>query len=188
MVVRLPVSALNRKLLRDLWQMRSQALAIAMVMAAGVAMYVAYLSNFDSLQRTLTAYYADQRFADVFVSLKRAPERLTTRIRAIEGVEIADTRVVVGVTLDVPGMEEPAAGLLVSVPADARPALNDVFLRSGRKPDVAKRSSRARPFASNTALSPAPKWPRSSTGGDDSSASSASRCLPSTSIRVRPAR
>jgi putative ABC transport system permease protein len=109
-----------------------------MVMAAGVAMYVAYLSNFDSLQRTLTAYYADQRFADVFVSLKRAPERLTTRIRAIEGVEIADTRVVVGVTLDVPGMEEPAAGLLVSVPADARPALNDVFLRSGRWPEAGR--------------------------------------------------
>jgi putative ABC transport system permease protein len=138
MVARLPVSALNRKLLRDLWHMRSQALAVAMVMAAGVAMYVAYLSNFDSLQRTLTAYYDDQRFADVFVSLKRAPERLTTRIRAIEGVEIADTRVVVGVTLDVPGMDEPAAGLLVSVPVDARPALNDVFLRSGRWPEAGR--------------------------------------------------
>jgi len=138
MVARLPVSALNRKLLRDLWHMRSQALAVAMVMAAGVAMYVAYLSNFDSLQRTLTAYYDNQRFADVFVSLKRAPERLTTRIRAIEGVEIADTRVVVGVTLDVPGMDEPAAGLLVSVPVDARPALNDVFLRSGRWPEAGR--------------------------------------------------
>ena len=135
MVARLPMSALNRKLLRDLWYMRSQAAAIAMVMAAGVAMYVAYLSNFDSLQRTLTTYYADQRFADVFVSLKRAPERLTDRIRAIEGVEVADSRVVVGVTLDVPGMNEPAAGLLVSVPVDARPALNDVFLQSGRWPE-----------------------------------------------------
>ena len=135
MVARVPMSALDRKLLRDLWQMRSQAAAIAMVMAAGVAMYVAYLSNFDSLQRTLTNYYADQRFADVFVSLKRAPERLAARIRAIEGVEVADTRVVVGVTLDVPGMEEPAAGLLVSVPADSRPALNDVLLRRGRWPE-----------------------------------------------------
>ena len=135
MVARLPMSALNRKLLRDIWHMRSQAFAIAMVMAAGVAMYVAYLSNFDSLQRTLTAYYDNQRFADVFVSLKRAPERLAARIRAIDGVDVADTRVVVGVTLDVPGMDEPAAGLLVSVPVDSRPALNDVFLRSGRWPE-----------------------------------------------------
>ena len=129
------MSALNRKLLRDLWYMRSQAFAIAMVMAAGVAMYVAYLSNFDSLQRTLTAYYANQRFADVFASLKRAPERLTDRIRAIDGVDVVDTRVVVGVTLDVPDMDAPAAGLLVSVPVDTRPTLNDVLLRSGRWPE-----------------------------------------------------
>jgi putative ABC transport system permease protein len=135
MVGRLPMSALNRKLLRDLWYMRSQAFAIAMVMAAGVAMYVAYLSNFDSLQRTLTAYYANQRFADVFASLKRAPERLTDRIRTIDGVDVVDTRVVVGVTLDVPGMDAAAAGLLVSVPVDTRPALNDVLLRSGRWPE-----------------------------------------------------
>lgn len=73
MVTRVRLSALNRKLLRDVWEMRSQALAIALVMAAGVAMYVAYLSNFDSLRRTVDTYYERQRFADVFVSLKRAP-------------------------------------------------------------------------------------------------------------------
>jgi hypothetical protein len=42
---------LDRKLLRDLWAMRAQAAAIAAVMAAGVTMFVAYFSNFDSLQR-----------------------------------------------------------------------------------------------------------------------------------------
>ena len=44
------VSALNRKLLRDLWEMKGQALAIAAVIAAGVTMFVTYLSNFDSLR------------------------------------------------------------------------------------------------------------------------------------------
>ena len=51
------VRALDRKLLRDLWEMKGQALAIAAVIAAGVAMFVMYLSNFDSLQRTRAAYY-----------------------------------------------------------------------------------------------------------------------------------
>jgi hypothetical protein len=46
----MPLSALNRKLLRDLLGMRGQAIAIALVIAAGVAMFVMYLSNFDSLQ------------------------------------------------------------------------------------------------------------------------------------------
>ena len=66
------MSPLNRKLLRDLAAMRAQALAIAMVVAAGVAMYVMYLSNFASLQQTRAAYYSRHRFGDVFASMKRA--------------------------------------------------------------------------------------------------------------------
>jgi putative ABC transport system permease protein len=129
------MTALNRKLLRDVWEMRSQALAIALVMAAGVAMYVAYLSNFDSLRSTVDSYYARQRFADVFASLTRAPQRLRAQLADIPGVDVVETRVVVGVTLDIPGMLEPAAGLLVSIPGDRRPLLNDVFLRRGQWPD-----------------------------------------------------
>jgi len=135
MVTRVPLSALNRKLLRDVWNMRSQALAIALVMAAGVAMYVAYLSNFDSLQRTVGTYYERHRFADVFASLKRAPERITAQLAEVPGVNAVESRVMVGVTLDIDGLDEPAAGLLVSVPGETRPRLNDLFLREGRWPD-----------------------------------------------------
>jgi putative ABC transport system permease protein len=124
--------ALNRKLIRDLWAMRGQAFAIASVIAAGVAMFVTYLSNFDSLQRTLTAYYDTARFADVFATLKRAPASLELRIASIPGVEKVSTRVVADVTLDVPGMTEPATGRLISLPDRGRPALNDVYLRRGR--------------------------------------------------------
>jgi putative ABC transport system permease protein len=126
------LSALDRKLLRDVWEMKGQALAIALVIAAGVAMFVAYFSNFDSLQRTLDAYYERQRFADVFASVKRAPRRLAERIGQIPGVAAVETRVVVDVTLDVPGMPEPALGRIVSVPAVGRPRLNDVVLGEGR--------------------------------------------------------
>lgn len=135
MVTRLPFSALNRKLLRDVWEMRSQALAIALVMAAGVAMYVAYLSNFDSLRRTVDTYYERQRFADVFASLTRAPERVVTQLAALPGVDVVETRVTVGVTLDIPDLGEPAAGLLISVPGNGRPRLNDLYLREGQWPD-----------------------------------------------------
>ena len=112
--------------------MKGQSLAIASVIAAGVAMFVMYLSNFDSLQRTRAAYYESARFADVFASLKRAPSSLEARIAALPGVESVATRVVADVTLDVPGMAEPATGRLISVPDRGRPALNDVYLRRGR--------------------------------------------------------
>jgi putative ABC transport system permease protein len=126
------LSALNRKLVRDLLAMRSQALAIAMVVAAGIAMYVMYLSNFESLRNTQQAYYERQRFADVFASVKRAPQRIAGDIAAIPGVSVIETRVVATVTLDVEQIDEPATGRLVSIPAGRRPQLNDLFLRRGR--------------------------------------------------------
>jgi putative ABC transport system permease protein len=126
------VSALNRKLVRDLLAMRGQALAIAMVVAAGVSMYVMYLSNFASLQHTRAAYYDRQRFADVFASLKRAPLRVATEIAGLPGVSAMETRVVANVTLDIEGLDEPASGRLISIPPDRRPSVNDLFVRRGR--------------------------------------------------------
>ncbi len=130
--------ALDRKLLRDLWEMKGQALAIAAVMAAGVTMFVTYMSNFESLQRTRAAFYETARFADVFASVRRAPARLEERMAAIAGVEAVATRVVADVTLDVPGLDEPATGRLIAVPGRGRPLLNDVFLRRGRWIDPAR--------------------------------------------------
>jgi len=135
---RLHVSALTRKLLRDVWEMKGQAFAIAAVVAAGVTMFVAYLSNFDSLARTLTQYYERQRFADVFANATRAPGPLAARIGEIPGVVVVDTRVVADVTLDVPGLTEPASGRLVSLPAGGASALNAVLLRRGTWPDPAR--------------------------------------------------
>ena len=126
------ISSLNRKLLRDVLAMKGQAFAIAMVVAAGVAMYVMYLSNFESLRATQRAYYERQQFADVFASLKRAPLRVAADIAAIPGVSALEARVVAGVTLDLPQLDEPAAGRLVSIPAGRRPSVNDLFLRRGR--------------------------------------------------------
>jgi putative ABC transport system permease protein len=126
------ISALNRKMFRDLLVMKGQAFAISLVVAAGVAMFVMYLSNFDSLRRTQRAYYESQRFADVFVTLKRAPLRVAESLAAIPGVAAVETRVAANVTLDVPGLAEPASGRLVSLPAHSRPQVNDVFLRRGR--------------------------------------------------------
>ena len=126
------VRPLDRKLLRDLWHIKGQAFAISLVIATGVAMYVAYLSNFDSLWLTQTAYYERQRFADVFGRTTRTPLGVREQIAAIPGVSAVDTRVVMDVNLDVPGLREPATGRLISVPVPRRDTLNDLVLRSGR--------------------------------------------------------
>lgn len=124
--------ALNLKLLRDLWHMRGQALAIAAVIMGGVATLVMSLSTYDSLVTTRDRFYREFRFADVFVNLKRAPEPVAERLRAIPGVAHLETRVVAGVKLEVAGFTDPITGLLLSVPDSGEPQLNNLFLRRGR--------------------------------------------------------
>jgi putative ABC transport system permease protein len=101
-------------------------------MAAGIAVFVAMISTFDSLDLSLRTYYDRYRFGDVFASLTRAPLSLVPKIEAIPGVATVEPRVVVDVTIDVDGMADPASGRLISIPADRHPALCDVFLRDGR--------------------------------------------------------
>ncbi|MEM7165912.1 MAG: FtsX-like permease family protein [Planctomycetota bacterium] len=129
---------LDRKLLRDLWSMKGQALAIAFVVGAGLATFVLSLSTLESLQHTRARFYDRYRFADVFASVKRAPQQIRERVAAIPGVAEVETRVVVDVTLDLVGMSEPAKGHVVSLPPSGRPQLNQVHLRRGRMPDATR--------------------------------------------------
>lgn len=126
------MTALSRKLIRDVLHLRGQLIAASLVVMCGVASYVTMHSAYNSLLTTQQAYYNEYRFADLFAHLKRAPEGLADQIRRIPGVSAINTRVVVGVTLDVPGLDEPATGLLLSMPERRRPVLNDVFIRRGR--------------------------------------------------------
>lgn len=126
------VSTLDRKALRDLWHLRSQMAAVALIVACGVASIVTIRTAYDSLRRSLDAYYRDYRFAEVFASLRRAPNTLAARIATLPGVAALETRVVAHVTLAVPGFAEPATGRLVSIPEQRTSMLNDVHLREGR--------------------------------------------------------
>lgn len=123
---------LFRKLLRDLIHMRGQMIAVAVVVACGIATYVTMVSVYHSLQATQSAYYEEYRFADLFASARRVPESIARQIASIPGVAAVSTRVVVQVNLDVPGLDEPATGRIVSIPERHTPVLNDIHIREGR--------------------------------------------------------
>lgn len=120
------VKSLDRKLWRDLWHLRGQAIAVALVVACGMASFTTTRSTYESLQMSQAAYYERYRFAHIFASLKRAPEALVAQLEALPGVARAQTWVVVHVTLDAPGLSEPATGRLVSMPEQPRPILSAV--------------------------------------------------------------
>ena len=102
------MKTLDRKLIREVIHLRGQVLAITLVVACGVASFVAMRSTYNSLLTSQQSYYETYRFAEVFAQLKRAPDSIATSISEIRGVGTVEFRVVDDVTLDVPGLNEPA--------------------------------------------------------------------------------
>lgn len=123
---------LDLKLFRDLRRMKGQAVAVSLVMACGLAMLIMSRSLIHSLTSTRDTYYQTHRFAEVFAALKRAPMSIVDRVRAIPGVAAIEPGISVQVTLDIPGLDEPATGRVRSLPDFREPELNRLFLRAGQ--------------------------------------------------------
>lgn len=147
---------LNRKLLRDLLHMKGQMLAVTAVVACGIAMFVSMSNVKYSLEMTRADYYSRFRFADLFMQLKRAPEFTLEAVRRIPGVATVAPRIVTNVTLDVPGLDEPATAQLVSLPDRGAAALNGVFIAEGRMIDPSRPEEviASKPFMKANRLKP----------------------------------
>jgi len=127
-------------MIRDLLAQRGPFTAIAVVAASGIALFITLASMRGFLERSLTSYYRDYRFADVFVHCKRAPLSVADRVRRIPGIVTAEPRIVYEAMLDVPGLVEPATGRFVSIPTTHAPLLNMPHLRAGRWPSPTHRT------------------------------------------------
>ena len=154
------MKALDRKLLRDLRLMWSQALTIALVVASGIGGFITTLSAVESLELARDRFYAQGRFADVFATVKRAPNALAETLRATPGVADVQTTIEQMVRIDIDGVADPIIGQLIGVDLRAPPAMNRVTLQSGRALDDARLSGSAIPalvspgFAEKRGLKP----------------------------------
>jgi putative ABC transport system permease protein len=154
------VKSLDRKLLRDLRLMWSQALTIALVVASGIGGFITTLSAVDSLALARDRFYATGRFADVFATVKRAPNALAHTLRATPGVADVQTTIEQVVRIEIEGVADPVIGQLIGVDLRSPPAMNRVTLRNGRALDEARRAGDAIPalvsaaFADKRGLKP----------------------------------
>ena len=127
------MSPLDRKLLRDLWRMRGQAIAISLVVAVGVMMLVMMNGIVNTLDETRQTYYDRYRLADIFAPVKRAPDHVLQDIAKIDGVGAVEGRVIGGALIDIESMAVPVRAMAVSLPDFGAPILNDVYLAVGRQ-------------------------------------------------------
>lgn len=126
------MSALFRKLLRDLLHMKGQVLAIALVVTAGISVFLASFSAADSLEISRAVYYEHYRFAHIFGRLQKAPNSIESLLAEIPGVSQTQTRVVTDISLDMEALPDPATAHVVSIPEVKAPQLNDLYIREGR--------------------------------------------------------
>jgi putative ABC transport system permease protein len=131
------MKALDRKVLRDLKLLWSQALTIALVVASGIGGFVASLSAVDSLALARDRFYETGRFADVFATVKRAPDSLSVRLRELPGVTEIETTVETVARVTLRNSPDPVVGQLIGLDSRQPQRLNLVTLRAGRPPGSA---------------------------------------------------
>lgn len=141
------MGGLDRKLFRDIFHLRGQVIAIMVMVACGAMSFVAMRTTWLALLESQENYYARYRFGEIFAQLKRAPDSLRERVESLPGVAEVQTRIIAEVTLDVPGLDEPATGRLISIDGHAGSGqttsgagavgrgLNGLHLVAGRLPE-----------------------------------------------------
>lgn len=135
------MSMLHRKLLRDLWNLRAQVLAVALVAAVGVANLVMSQVTLDSLQASRDRFYRERAFADVFADLHRAPEAVARRLAALEGVATVETRISLFGRAELPGFTDPISVQAISLPEYGALRMNRLHVRQGRMPESRERAA-----------------------------------------------
>jgi putative ABC transport system permease protein len=129
------VSALHRKLLRDMSSLKGQSAAIAVVIGCGVMVLILFATSLEAVRMSRDGFYRSHNFAHLFSEMTRAPEAVGQRLGMIPGVNVVETRVRAPVRLAVAGFDDPVRGIIISIPDGRQPGLNRLYLREGAWPE-----------------------------------------------------
>ena len=117
--------------------MKGQMFAVSLVMACGLAMMIMTRSLILSLESTRDAYYAQQPVCRCLLRPEARAECAAQRGSRKSPASRRWRRAWPGrLTLDLPGLLEPADGTIISLPDDRPQQLHQLFLRRGRLPEL----------------------------------------------------
>ncbi|MFI6041774.1 FtsX-like permease family protein [Nocardia sp. NPDC051321] len=126
---------LGQKLRRDLWQQRWRFGAIAVVVAIGVAVFVAATDGYRNLEQSFSHAYAAQRLPDAVVSGPGAA-RLADAVAALPGQPVTQPRHQADIGIRIHG--HTLFGRVVGEPDSAQPAVSLLDVQSGTLPHGAQ--------------------------------------------------
>lgn len=124
-------SMLTRKLIRDVHHHALQFVAVAAVVMSAVLVYGSLQTAYYSLLASRDRYFDQQRMADFFVNLEKAPDSALQDVETVPGVWRVRGRIVKEVSLDVEGNEGAVVGRMISMPSKRDGLICDIHLVSG---------------------------------------------------------
>lgn len=125
------MNVLDRKLRRDFVAAKGMLAAVVIIVAVGIAALVGFQSTTNNLDRAREGYYAQCRMADFWSDLKKMPLSAMPALEQFEGVAAVRARIAQQLIVDLPGVAQPIAGQLLSLPTPRRPVINDLVLTAG---------------------------------------------------------
>ena len=125
------VRMLNLKLARDLYRSKGLLMAIISIISVGVMCYVSMQSAYRNLKDAKARYYRQCRMADFWIDVKKAPLAELDAVANIAGVSELRSRIQFSAIVDLPGVRQPLNSLVISLPGQPEPVLNNIVIRQG---------------------------------------------------------
>jgi putative ABC transport system permease protein len=125
------MKVLSRKLRRDFLAAKGMLVAVVVIVGAGIASLLGFQATTNNLNAARVQYYAECQIADFWVDLKKVPLSELAAVEQIDGIATLRSRISEEVIVDLPGVEMPISGRLLSLPVPRRPVINDVVLTAG---------------------------------------------------------
>ena len=125
------VGVLDRKLLREVRSSGALLFAISSIIAVGVMCFVYMRSAYYNLTLAKWQYYSQCRMGDFWVEVKKAPLAELEAIGRMPGVIGVRPRIGMYATVDLERVPTPLNGLVLSLPDNRTPIINDIVLRRG---------------------------------------------------------
>ncbi len=122
---------LTRKTFRDLRRSWTLTLALAVIIALGIATYIASLGAYRDLGTSYQETYDRLHFADVTFRIQAAPTTILSDIAQVDGVQTVEARLIVDTGYLLPN-GDPIRARLIGIPSERHPRVNDILLLEGR--------------------------------------------------------
>ncbi len=116
---------------RDIKVRKAQFLALIILVTLGIASYVGFVSSAKNLEASLDRANNELKLADFNIQVVMSPKKMADELAKIDGVKAVLGRQLIDTGMEY-GKNGQAQARIIGVPADRRPAVDDVLIMKGR--------------------------------------------------------